>query len=251
MKKQTIITILVVLVVILIAALGYMHYVRKTAAPVDGTVPVVTTPAANEPITITEQAISKQNYTGTKPIIAGNSVLAIAARKYVEESIADFEKNANEEVPERRKEYGVGEPATNFGIDMGASTIEGTSTQSIVIDSYIYTGGANGTSMYKVFTATKDGRILSIKDVVRPEMQQAFVVKVKKELEAYRPDGIREQVLFPEDVAKLTIDSFSNFSIAEKNMTIYFDKYEIGPGAIGAVAFPIELTKLQSYLTVK
>ena len=60
----------------------------------------------------------------------------------------------------------------------------------------------------------------------------------------------RQEAVFQDDVKKLTFDSFKNFSFDETSLVIYFDKYEIGPGALGAVAFPLSLTTIQQYLSL-
>jgi hypothetical protein len=54
--------------------------------------------------------------------------------------------------------------------------------------------------------------------------------------------------VFPEDVAALTFDSFTNWSMDDKNLIIYFDQYEIGPSVLGEVAFPLPLEKIKSFL---
>ncbi|MDB5254637.1 MAG: Cu amine oxid [Candidatus Nomurabacteria bacterium] len=248
MKKQTVITILVVVVVMGIAVLSYVHYKTKNIE-----IPVSEVPQApavstqSESVTIMEATISEPNYTGTKPVIGGKGVLADAARTYIKNSIDDFAAEADKEVPGLRKQYGNDAPSSHFTIDINAKMIESAATQSIVTDSYLYTGGANGNSSYKVFTATRSGTLLSIHDIVKPDAKDSFVAFIKKRLLTYSPDGATPSV-FPDEIKDLTIDSFSDFSFDDKNMTVYFDKYEIGPGALGAVAFPIPLGSIQPYI---
>ncbi len=248
MKKQTIITIFVLVLVIGIAVLGYFHYKNtdtQMPAPDVTHTPVVS--HASEPVTIMEATIDEPNYTGTKPVIGGKSALADAARAYIKNAIDTFAESADKEVPNMRKQYGNDAPPAHYTIDINATLIENAATQSIVIDSYLYTGGANGNSSYKVFTATRDDKLLGIKDIVKPDTQSSFVAAVKKQLLTYSPDGTTPSV-FPDEVKNLTIDSFSNFSFTDKTMVIYFDKYQIGPGALGAVAFPVQLSLIQQYI---
>jgi hypothetical protein len=49
-------------------------------------------------------------------------------------------------------------------------------------------------------------------------------------------------------VDNLKFESFSNWSMDEENLTLYFSQYEIGPGVLGPVAFPIPLTKIKDFL---
>jgi hypothetical protein len=249
MKKQTIITILVVALVITIGILGYKHYMNTTAPVVvpDSTEPEPSPTASSEPITIMEATIKEPNYTGTKPVIGGKGPLADAARAYVSESINAFATSADKEVPAMRKQYGNDAPPAHYTIDISAKKVESATTQSIVIDSYVYTGGANGNSLYKAYTATRTGTLLGIRDIVKSDVQNAFVATVKKQILADKTIG---SAIFPDEITDLSMDSFANFSIDEKNLTIYFDKYQIGPGALGAVAFPLPLSSVAQFITL-
>lgn len=242
MKKQAIITILVVIIVIVIAVVGYMHY-KNTEVPAETQ---TTTPSTS--ITITEDHINEANYTGTKPTITGSGALADATRKYISDSIAAFAAQADKEVPAMRQKYGNDAPPAQYTIDINAKLVEGATTHSIIIDSYLYMGGANGNSIYKAFTADQAGKLVGIRDILTPEGQKAFVPFVQKELLAWSPDGTDQPTILQDEIKDLTLDSFSNFSFDDKDFTIYFDKYQIGPGALGAVAFPIPLAKMQAYL---
>jgi hypothetical protein len=75
-----------------------------------------------------------------------------------------------------------------------------------------------------------------------------FTEFVRRELNAWKPAGADGPVVFPEDVKNLQFDSFVNWSIDGENLIIYFDKYEIGPGVLGAVAFLIPLNKIKDFL---
>ncbi len=54
--------------------------------------------------------------------------------------------------------------------------------------------------------------------------------------------------VFPEDVNALSFDDFTNWSLDNDNLTIYFDQYAIGPGVLGATAFPLPRTQIQNFL---
>jgi len=197
------------------------------------------------PVVIIDTQIKETNFSGSRPVITGSSIVVSAANDYLEKEIASFKASADTDVPDLRKEFGEDAPPSHYTIDFTAKYIVGGTTESIVIDGYRYTGGANGMSFYKVFTARKDSdTLLSLRDVVRSEQQEAFVAYVKNEILT------RQEAVFVDDVNKLTFDSFKNFSFDQNALTLYFDKYEIGPGALGAVAFPLELSTIGQYLTV-
>ncbi|MES2225023.1 MAG: RsiV family protein [Patescibacteria group bacterium] len=245
MQRKTILLIIAsILLVILIGILA----LQRSAAP-DVVVPVQQTPVpqtpVQTPVTITDTQIKERYYSGTKPVIAGSSAIAVAARNYVDTTVAEFAANAAAEVPDRKKEYGNDNSAGSYTIELHAKQVSGPSTDSIVIDSYIYMGGANGSSAYKVFTASKKtGELLSLSAVVKKESQNAFVALVKKSLMNMPSGGT-----FADDVNKLTLASLDDWSIDQNGtLTIYFDKYEVGAGALGAVALPLPSSAISSYL---
>jgi hypothetical protein len=71
---------------------------------------------------------------------------------------------------------------------------------------------------------------------------------VKKELNTWHPEGSDVSPVFPDEVKGLEFNSFTNWSLNDKNLIIYFDKYSIGPGALGAVEFPLPLNKISNFL---
>ncbi len=205
-------------------------------------------PASNA-ITITKQNIKEENFSGSMPVISGGSPLALLARTYINETISNFRKQANTDVPDMRKHFGADAPPATYTIDIGAKDVKGNATESIVIDMYAYTGGANGNSSYKVFTANRtSGQILSLADIIKSDEQNAFTEFLKNKLNTWAPEGSTAPVVFPEDVNALTFASFTNWSLDNTNLVIYFDKYAIGPGVLGAVAFPIPLKEIKNFL---
>jgi hypothetical protein len=201
------------------------------------------------PISIRTEDIKEENFSGTTAVISGSSALATAARAYVESEIAQFRTSANEEVPDIRSEFGSDNPMANYTIDISAKYTWGSKTESIIINEYAYTGGANGHSLYTVMTSIAGGgTLLSLSDVIARDKRSAFVGLIKKELIAWRPEESEEPVVFEDEVKNLTFDSFVDWSLDDQNLVLYFDKYEVGPGVLGAVAFPISRGKIKSFL---
>ena len=201
------------------------------------------------PISIKKMDLKEENFSGTVPTISGSSALAKEAQKYVEESIALFRTQANTDVPDMKARFGADSPTATYTIDLSATSIKSKKTQSIILSAYTYTGGAHGNSSYKVITAdTSSGKILSLSDVVKKEEESAFTSFVQKELNSWRPAGSDASVIFPDEVKNLSFGSFLDWSLDDKNLIIYFDQYEIGPGVLGAVAFPLPLEKIKNFL---
>jgi hypothetical protein len=244
--------IILVLALIIIGLCGILLK-KNTQEPVTVDTPkeedVQNTPISTTQEPPTEESIKEENFTGTKSIIKGSSVLANAARLYMDQTLASFKQSADQDVPDMRAKFGTDSPTAKYEIDLKATYIKGDKTESIIIDNYVYTGGANGDDSYKVFTASKStGKILSLSDIILSTKHDAFVAYMKKALANWRPEGGKYSVVFPEEVGALTFDSFSNFSLSSKNLIIYFDKFAIGPGVLGAVAFPVPLSKIQGFL---
>ncbi|MBP7832134.1 MAG: DUF3298 domain-containing protein [Candidatus Pacebacteria bacterium] len=241
-------TVIIILVLVIIGS----YIAKRTKQPE----PIPEQPVIQEPdpitdeIMITEKEIKEENFSGTMPEIKGNNTLANAAHDYVAKVVADFRERANLEVPDLRKQFGDDIAAAHYTIDIMATHFGGATTETILLSEYIYTGGANGMSLYTAFTDEKaTGRILTLKDVIILEKQKAFTDLVKKRLLASGKAGTLS--VFPEDVNKLSFDSFTDFAFDETSLILYFDKYAIGPGALGPVAYKIPVTDLATYLSIQ
>jgi hypothetical protein len=239
--KRKVLLFLLVLVVVGIAIVSVRTAPKKDTTELSHPV----TEAIQGPVTITPQPIKEQYYSGSSIVISGSGTLVDTARQYIASTIKEFADTAAKEVPPMSSQFGAGSPPATYTIDLHGVVVTGQTTTSIVIDSYVYRGGANGMSAYKVFTSSNTtGKILALSDIVAQHTQEVFVSFIKKELLAKKDYGV-----FPEEVQSLHMDSFSNWSLdTEGTLTIYFDKYQIGPGALGAVAFPISAEKLEPFL---
>lgn len=196
---------------------------------------------------ITSVDIKETNFTGKKPIISGEGVLVLESNKYIESTITEFKAQADRDVPDMREQFGKDNPTANYMIDINAKAYKNSEMDSIVLSVYTYTGGAHGSSYYKVFNAFRgENQLSTITNIVKPNKQFAFTNLVKSELNNWKPDGT--VVVFPETVADLTFSSFKNWTLDDLNINIYFDQYEIGPGVLGAVVFPISLEKIKDFL---
>lgn len=196
-------------------------------------------------ISIIKETIKEENFTGSTPLISGSSILAVKARGFVEETVEVFRAQANKDVPDMREKFGQDAGPASYSIDIEAKHLIATNTEAIVMSVYTYTGGAHGSSSYRVINSVKgEDKILTLADVIKEK--DSFTRLVKDELNRWQVEGTI--AVFPEDVQNLKFDSFENWAISGEDLIIYFDQYEVGPGALGAFAFPIPLQKLQDYL---
>lgn len=232
--------------IILGLILGGAYFIQDKEVVEDA--PVAEIPVHPLPFTISEQEITEENFSGNVAVVSGDSLVAVAAQAYINDMLDAFKIQADQEVPEMRSKFGENSPPATYTTDITASRVEGGETESAVVSVYTYTGGAHGSSTYKVFTARKaDGKILSLADIIQNDKQGAFTSFVKNKLLKWRA-GEDVPVLFAEDVNDLEFESFSEWALDDKNLILYFSQYEIGPGALGSVAFPLPLVELQDFL---
>ena len=212
-------------------------------------IPKVTVPEKVTPLSIDSQDIKDTNFTGKIATVSGSGPLASSARDYINKRVGEFRTQANTEVPPMQQKFGAGSPPATYEIDITATDVKSSKTESVVISVYSYTGGANGNSVYKVITASiPGGKILTLAGVIKSAEQNAFTVFLQKKLNDWRPDGTSTTAVFPDEVASLKFSSFTNWSLDDKNLTIYFDQYYIGPGVLGEIAFPLPLAEVKDFL---
>ena len=202
------------------------------------------------PISITSKKIKEENFSATFSVISGTSKLAVSMQEFVNKNISDFKKQADADVPSMRAQFGSDNGTANYEIFIDSKYIKGEKTESIKTEVYTYTGGAHGSTLYKVMTANlSDGKILSLSDIIKKEKQKDFVEFVKGELKKkYTDEATGSYGLFDDSLKALNFDSFNNWSLDGQNLIIYFDQYAIGPGALGATEFAIPFTGIKDLL---
>ncbi len=244
----------ILLVLFLLLFVGFVVWYQKNRKS-DKQIftPIPENPAVIESnIDIASQDTKEVNFPGKFPVITGKGILVVEANKYISSSIAEFKKDADEQVPTLREEFGTDTPTANYTIVIEAKLVKSSTTESIVLSHHVYTGGANGSGMYQVFTALMGGEeILSFPNVIKPIKQTEFTTLLKKKLLAWRPQGSTATIVFPDAVNVLKFQDIQNWSMDEKNLTIYFAEHEIGPGVLGAVPFAVPLSELKDFLSEK
>src|SRR3989344_3845415 len=118
--------VLVVLVILLAGA----YYWRAAKGPIV-VQPDVDKIKIDTRISITTQEIREENYTGSKPVIEGESKLAEAAREFVENTVAEFAAQANTDVPAMRKRFCADSTTASYTMDLEASQAESDTTRSL------------------------------------------------------------------------------------------------------------------------
>lgn len=247
MDKNTIKNVLIILIVVGLGIFLLRSRVNTTPTP---TTPTKPTEVKRNEITITSKKLKETNFAGSMSVVSGSSKLALESISFINKTIDEFKKQADVDVPDMRDKFGADAPMANYTIDIEATHKTNKKVESIVISVYAYTGGANGNSSYKVINALPDGgRLLSLSDIVVKGKESALLSVVKKSLKSWVPKGSDAPVVFPEAVDELTFDNLSNWSLDDMNLYIYFDKYAIGPGVLGAVVYPVPLSQIKGLLS--
>lgn len=204
-------------------------------------------PQTSSQIEIVENQFTEAElFTGSYPVLSGNGLLVTLANDYVSEVVSAFRTEA-QNIPTLNEERGPDAPALEYVLEIDANEVVGVNTHSIVLSLYRFTGGANGTAVYKVFTVDSAGNQLTIEQVIKAESQNDFVTAVKNKILDWKVEG--ESVVFKEEVERLTLASFENFAIDSDAFYIFFDEYEIAPGYVGPIAFKMSLADAQVYLS--
>lgn len=202
------------------------------------------------PVRIKEIEISEENFSGKTINIEGTGLLVLSAQSYVDNTLKEFKDQADRDVPEMKERFGNDNPSANYNLTIGAKYLNNSKTESVVISVYSYTGGAHGSSYYKVFTSSKKNqKIIPIYNLVKKESVDEFVLAVKKEIYAWRPEKETDSPVFGDVVEVLKLDDFSDWSMDDRYLTIYFSQYAIGPGVLGQVEIQIPIEKVGGFLS--
>lgn len=252
MSKNKYIKILIAAVLLLcIFYVGY-YFGNKNEVSDIGGINENTEEKQEVPVLITFKEIKEENFEGTVPEIVGENTVASEARAFVAKVVEEFRTQANKDVPEMRKQFGQDNPSSNYSINIDAKYKKSSKTESIVLSIYTYTGGAHGTSSYKVFnTGNIGGEMLLLEDVLQTEKKEAFVQFIKKELYSWKSNDMDSSMFFDDAVEELNFEFFTNWSLDDENFIVYFNQYDIGPGVLGQIAFPIPLEKVKSFLNTQ
>jgi len=186
--------------------------------------------------------IDAENITGSYPEIIGESTIAVSARERISDFVTDITRQANEQLPELREEFPDAYSNMKYNVEVQANYYTSESNQSLVLLQYMYTGGANGTSFYQSFNQNSEGEIISLADIIPAEKRAAFVNVVKERIRSEHSD----EGLFDNAVEGITFEQLDRFARDNNTLNIYFDEYEVAPGATGS--FEVSLSGIEELI---
>lgn len=168
--------------------------------------------------------------------------LAAAIDSFINGSYAEFMSN----FPATGFLPGSGNP---WALDLQPETLQGVSTASVVFTRYTYTGGANGTTDYHTLTvALPAGDLLTLEDLFVVDVNPYATLQPLAEaaLIAQLGDAIIPDMMTPG--TEPTPENYQNWALTETTLNLYFNKYQVAPGAAGAPMISIPLSDLSDVL---
>lgn len=160
----------------------------------------------------------------------------------VEKDLEEFKKQAKE-ILELDVEW---KPQMKVGYEVKA---EGD-ILSFVIDTYTYTGGANGISRKDYYNIdTKENKAIKLDDLFKEGSDYKTIIndEINKQIEEQVVTG--EKVYFEDEEGFKTIDEAQTFFIdKDENLVITFQMYEIAPRYIGHPEFEIPKSSIAHIL---
>lgn len=181
-----------------------------------------------------------------------SSVYPLAATNIsdgVTEAINDYIQNAYNEMVGQLAGGFVPSHALPWTLNIQSSVLDGVSTVSVVFERYVFMGGANGNTDYHTITALVDGgTLLTLPDIfvegVDPytTLQPLAVAALTETLgEMAVPDMMAEGTA-------PTAENYQNWALTADSLNLYFNEYQVAPGAAGALVVSIPLSELADVL---
>lgn len=234
---------ILVIIIILVGGFLYFHINNKSQdiSFTNNDIPVEITDQAEHVTKIGEQiTIDEENISGSYPEIIGDSTIAALARAQIERFITETTDQANEQLPELRVEFPESFNDRKYESQVQGNYFSSDDSQSLVLLEYTYTGGANGNSFYVTFNQNQEGKEITLVDIVPAKKRGAFVELVQERLRNYHGGDGQSIELFDDAVTGISFEQLTRFAIDGNDLHIYFDKYEVGAGASGAVIISID-----------
>lgn len=133
-------------------------------------------------------------------------------------------------------------------MEVETETLSSANTQSFILSEYYYTGGANPYGQYTAFTFNDTDEHVTLDKFVTDELTFYAVVK----------DHLRNQKfadqMGSEILNLVALDSISladmDYALNDTDLVLYFDEYEIGPGALGGFSTKIPRSSLADSTTL-
>lgn len=172
-----------------------------------------------------------------------NSTFNAKIASLINTKISDFKKNSEENLQAVKDTATAENPAPDwtfyFKADWAPVQIN-KNYISVVVNVYYFSGGAHGNT--EVYTFNYD--LAAKKEITFNDFIGGSEDSLKKISKLAIDDIVSQRADFGESASSVKkeleeggaspkIENFKNFTFDDENMTIYYDKYQVGPGAMG------------------
>jgi hypothetical protein len=245
MKKNYIIVSLITFIIAVLIVLGLSRIFFNSNKEVVDTTTATTTPVATRP---SIQPIASSTIVGKYDAINlayPSSVPEIS--DYVNKVKAEF----LDSVPKTDKDaqdQGLG-GSRNYTLDTKTMVYTSPTTVTYYVETYMFTGGAHGSTVISTFTYGPDNKLISLKDLyATPDALTKISNAARTYLKAKLGDNASVDEI--DSGTTPTDDNFGVWYITDAGITFVFGQYQVGPYVIGIQEFPMSRSQASGILNL-
>lgn len=143
----------------------------------------------------------------------------------------------------------TGEVTENYLLKINTTVYTSSTTITYKLETYMYTGGAHGGTFIETFTYGKDGKRITLNDLL---VSSDSMKKLSTSARAYLYNKIGEQS--DNEVidagTEPTPENFGVWYITDAGIVFVFQQYQVGPYTIGIQEFPIRKVEAETFLNI-
>ncbi len=140
-------------------------------------------------------------------------------------------------------------PVPGWTLIMEHEILDGPGTVSVVFSRYSYTGGANGIAEYLTVSATiVGGDLLTLPDLFLEGVDPYATLQPLAAAALTEQFGEAAVTDFIETGTAPTPENYADWALTTDSLMLYFDEYQVAPGAAGPQAIALPLSALADVL---
>ena len=212
---------------------------------------IVTSYAALNPmITDTHKekdALKSYNYTATYP--KSDSAHLSEIHDFVAQNKATF-LNDYETVSDKEAKLFAAQWPYTYTLTTRIAT--STNSISYIIETYVFEGGAHGSTNVKTFTYNTHSKLLTLDDVFSKPYLETVASLARQYFYTHAVlanNGTSNQKNMIDDGTRPTTDNFSEWYLTPHTITFIFGQYQVGPYVLGIQEFPLLKSKVSALMS--
>jgi hypothetical protein len=143
----------------------------------------------------------------------------------------------------------TGEVTENYLLKINTTVYTASSTISYKLETYMYTGGAHGGTFIETFTYGKDGKLITLNDLlVSADSMKKLSTSARAYL--YNKIGDQSQKEVIDAGTEPTLENFGVWYITDAGIVFVFQQYQVGPYTLGIQEFPIRRLEAEAFLNI-